>query len=120
MNEKMPDFYLTSSEGHIVGEPRRCFILRQVRYGLRGDCILVSISPPINGDRFGLGSMMISEVVLASRFKGDSLVPPNRLPLDVYVLRIVGNDSKGRTIFKNEELINMAWGEINMRQEKLT
>jgi hypothetical protein len=112
MNNKTFDFYLTSSEGHITGEPRMCFIIRQVRYGVRKDCLLVSIYPPIDGHRYGLGEKGISKVVLAPRFKGDSFFPPNRCPLEVYILRFVIDDSMEGEVFENEDLINMAWGEI--------
>ena len=112
MNNKTPDFYLTSSEGHIIGEPRMCFVLRRIQYGLRKDCLLVYIDPVIDERRYGLGTKEIDEIVLATRFKGDTLIPPSRWPLDVYVLRFLTDNIHQREVFENAELSNMAWGEI--------
>lgn len=110
MEERQPDFYLVSSEGPLIGQLRLCFILQRVQYATRKDCLLISISPPIDGRRYSRGD--IDNVVLASRFKGDTLFPPNRWPLDVYVLRFSGTDTQERKVYEVGELINMAWGEI--------
>jgi len=95
-----------------------CFVLRQVQCGSRKDCLLVNIYPAIAGQRYGLGENEIDKVVLATRFKGDSLFPPNRWPLEVYVLRLLVDDNERQT-FENEELSNMAWAEIYKSAEDI-
>ena len=115
MKDRKPDFYLSSSEGHIVGEPRMCFVLQRIRYATRSDCLLINISPPIDGRRYDCAE--IDKVIIATRFKGDSLFPPNRWPLDVYVLRFAVADVTERDSYETGELINFAWGEIYQKRE---
>lgn len=110
MKDREPDFYLVSSEGHIVGEPRMCFVLQRVQYSTRKDCLLIHIFPPIDDDRLGSGE--IDTVVLASRFKGDSLFPPNRWPLEVYILPFSAVNITEHNGYQAKEPANFAWGEI--------
>jgi len=50
-----PDFYLASSEGYDLEEPRRCFQIKRMRGDFRDDYLLVRIDPPINGQKYGFG-----------------------------------------------------------------
>jgi hypothetical protein len=119
MNKKVPDFFLASREGHILGEPRMCFRVKRVQYGNRDDCLLVHLEPSLDGRNYGIAGIQINKIVLATRFKGDTLFPPTRWPLEVYILRIAVNDTERLNTFKNEELINMAWGEIYKNKEEI-
>ncbi len=119
MNVKSPDFYLASSEGHIQGGPRSCFQVKRIRYGNRDNCLLVHLEPSLDGRNYGVAGKVINEVVLATRFKGDTLFPPNRWPLDVYILRIAKGEMEDYDTFDTQELVNMAWGELYRNKEQI-
>lgn len=119
MNLTSPDFYLASSEGHMVGGPRMCFRVKRVRYGNRDDCLLVQLKPPLDGRNYGMVGKEIDQIVLATRFNGDTLFPPSRWPLEVYVLRFAVDNEENLDAFENQQLINIAWGELYQNQEQI-
>jgi hypothetical protein len=51
-----PDFYLASSEGYGMEEPRRGFAIRRLRGDHRDDYLLTRIDPPLIGQPFGMGA----------------------------------------------------------------
>jgi hypothetical protein len=64
MNDKA-DFYLASTEGSDMEEPRSCWRLKRIRTDNRDDLLLVKIDPPLVGQKHGLGGRDIDFVLLA-------------------------------------------------------
>jgi len=81
-----PDFFLSAMEGHGLRNPRRCWQTRRVKVGDNPGCLAVRIDPPVIGPWYGPG---VSEVILAPRFVGDTLVPIVSWPVHVHVARIL-------------------------------
>ncbi len=107
-----PDFYISSSEGHMEGDARSCFFVKRLRCGNREDCILVRINPPVKGEHYGLGNFEIHEVLLASRLKGTSVISPIEWPVSVYVLYANINNLEERDSISMDEYRIIAWAEI--------
>ena len=107
------EFYLTSSDNLGFETPRKCHFLKRLRSQVRDNLMLISIDPPLIGQKYGLGGKDIREIMITHRFKGDSLFPIKKFPIYVHILRIL-NDNK----IKNNEVLNeedfelTAWGEI--------
>src|SRR5688572_13713704 len=80
----MVELYLTSYDLEPPLAPRRCALLRRVRYGTRDDFALVSVDPPFATGELGAG-MSVGVVALASRHQGYSLFSVIEWPLHVYV-----------------------------------
>ncbi|MDR2880590.1 MAG: hypothetical protein LBV29_01640 [Azoarcus sp.] len=70
-----PDFFLASSEGYRLEEPRSCKRIKRVRSDNRDDLLLVKVEPPLIGQPYGLGGSDIDTLLFATRHKGDSLFP---------------------------------------------
>ena len=68
----MRKYFLTSTELMCPYEPRHCTIIRRVSNGIRDDLALVSIDPPLGREVYNTADD-VSELVLAARFKGDSI-----------------------------------------------
>ena len=110
-----PDFYLSSSEGYDLEEPRRCWIVRKFRTTQRSDLLLVELQPPIIGQKYGLGGRDIAQVVVASRHQGVSLIPISEWPAYVHVARIVGDSIEEP--LQDEDLQVIAWAELHQTEE---
>jgi hypothetical protein len=106
-----PDFYLASSEGYGMEEPRRGFAIRRVAGDHRDDFLLARIEPPVIGQPFGMGSRDIDHVILATRHAGDSLFPIQHWPVFVHVARpLVPIET--RDMLHDDEMEPIAWAEI--------
>jgi hypothetical protein len=110
------EFYLASSEGYELSDPRRCRPLKRMQLGQRDDCMLVSIDPPIIGQRFGLGERNIDTVVIAARHVGDSLFPVGRWPVYVHVARLLV-PYNGQSVLKLGDVESIAWAELYQSEE---
>ena len=106
-----PDFYLASSEGYGMEEPRRGFAVRRLRGDVRDDYLLVRIEPPVIGQPFGLGAHDIDHVILATRHAGESLFPMRRWPVFVHVARPLV-PIEGRDVLHDDEMEVIPWAEI--------
>jgi len=84
-----PDFYIASSEGYDMQEPREAWFIERVKTQYHDDWMWVAINPPIIGQKYGLGGKDIDTVMILPRHKGMSLFPPNEWPLCVYVVRLL-------------------------------
>jgi hypothetical protein len=111
-----PDFYLASSEGYGLEQPRRCHIVRALASEHRRKLFLVRVEPPIIGQPFGLGSKDIELVVLATRHGGASIQPPSSWPISVHVARLL-SDAIGETI-RTDQMESIAWGELYPAEEE--
>jgi hypothetical protein len=84
-----------------------------MRDSLRDDYMLVSISPAIVGQKYGLGSRDIDQLILSTRLTGTTLFPIQEWPCHVFVMRIK-NDSILVTRFIDKEDVEMiGWGTLH-------
>jgi hypothetical protein len=112
MLNQTPDFYLASSEGYNLEEPRRCFSIKRLRGPHRDDYLLVRIDPPIIGQPYGLGGQDIEKVIVATRFKGDSIFPITEWPVYVHVARFLSGDPEEYDFIHMSDLEEIAWAEL--------
>ena len=110
------DFYLVSSEGYGLEQVRKCYRLKRLGGRRTDDYLLVRIDAPLPGQRYGLGSAMIHQVVLATRHEGESLFPVSEWPLYVHVARPLHEVRRQRKLAASDlELIG--WAEIYPTEE---
>lgn len=107
-----PDFYLVSSEGFHLEEPRKCTRVKRMRSDTRSDLLLVEIDPPIIGQHFGLGDEDIHAVLIATRHEGESLFPIANWPVYVHVGRLLVKDASNRELVHDSEFDVFAWAEL--------
>ena len=88
MNNLLPDFYLASSEGYDMEEPRKCYKIKKLN-GIKNDYLLIKIDPPIIGQKYGLGGKDIDKVLVFTRHVGASLFPINKWPVYVHIARLL-------------------------------
>ena len=106
------DFVLASSEGYELEDPRTCVSKQWFDGDHRDGYLLVSVNPPIIGQKFGLGGQDIYEVVLAARHRGCSLNPVAEWPTAVHVaLPSTDFRAKSNRVRKGD-LHLIGWGEI--------
>jgi hypothetical protein len=109
----MVDFYLDSTESATFREPRRCWFVRRISFGARNDGMIVQVDPVVIGQAFGLGGRDISQLIIAPRYKGDSLYPVSEWPLYVYVMRPLIDDAAHRSHLEMSEVELIAWAELH-------
>lgn len=106
-----PDFYLSSSEGYGMEEPRAGTIVKRLRGEGREDYLLIQIDPPLIGQYFGLGERDLDQVIIGTRHREESLFPIAYWPLNVYVARLVV-PYEGKDVVRSDEIELIAWAEI--------
>jgi hypothetical protein len=106
-----PDFFLASSEGYDLEDPRKAYLVTLIK-GPNGIFALVKIDPVIIGQQYGLGQADISEVLIAPRLEGDTLVNISRWPIPVHVFRSLIGDLSHTELISEDEMILIAWAEI--------
>ena len=111
-----PDFYLASSEGYGLEDPRRCFSVRRLQSDHRDDLLLVRIEPPLLGQPFGLGNRDIDEIIIAPRHVGESLFPIQQWPVYVHVARSLV-PIQGRVVIHDKEMESIAWAELYQTED---
>jgi hypothetical protein len=112
----IPDFYLASSEGYGMKEPRRGFTVRRLRGDHRDDYLLARVEPPVIGQPFGLGSRDIDHLILATRHVGESLFPILRWPVFVHVARPLV-PIEDRDVLHDGEMEPIAWAELYQTED---
>ena len=112
MPDRSPDFFLSSSEGYGLEEPRACFRIKRLLGSGRDDYLLIRIAPPIPGQPYGLGDRDIAEVVIATRHAGSSLFPITDWPVFVHVARPLVADIELRESVDINELEEIGWAEL--------
>ncbi|HYD34965.1 MAG TPA: hypothetical protein VD999_02765 [Vitreimonas sp.] len=106
-----PDFFLASSEGYDLEEPKKCYKLRRVSNENRDDMLLVKVEPPLVGQGYGLGGKDVDTLLIIPRHVGASLFPINEWPLYVHVA-LVPLDRINQNTFSKEEIKPIAWAEL--------
>jgi hypothetical protein len=117
MSEEPPHFYLASSEGYDLTEPRRCWRIKRLATNTRSDLLLVRIEPPLVGQKYGLGGRDIDLVVVATRHQGDSLFPVKEWPVFVHVARPLIENPQDHDRLRDEEFESIAWAELYPSEE---
>jgi len=112
-----PDFYLASSEGYEMDEPRKCKRLKRLKSENRDDLLLIRIEPTINGQKYGLGGKDIDVVIVATRHKGDSLFPIKEWPVYVHVVRLLIDAPEADENVLDNELESIGWAELYQTEE---
>ncbi|HEV2452993.1 MAG TPA: hypothetical protein VGY98_01950 [Verrucomicrobiae bacterium] len=118
MKIEKPEFFLASTEGYDLEEPRRCLVTRRLRGTKRDDYLLIRIDPPIHAQNSGLATSEIDEVIIATRFKEDTLFPVSQWPLSVHVARLVTPMPEGSEILHDGQLKEIAWAELYPSEER--
>ncbi len=114
----LPDFYISSSEGHMEGDARSCFVVKQINCGNRDDCLVIRITPTLRGEQYGMDAFDINQVILAARLKGDSVLSPSKWPIPVYVLYTNVKNLEERDSIGVDEYKVIAWAEIYIDKEQ--
>ncbi|KAF0163897.1 MAG: hypothetical protein FD157_2576 [Rhodocyclaceae bacterium] len=112
-----PDFYLASSEGYHLEEPRSCKRIKRVRSDNRDDLLLVRVEPPLIGQIYGLGGSDIDTLLVATRHKGDSLFPAKEWPVFVHVARLFIENPEEREQIHDNEFESIGWAELYATEE---
>ena len=112
MANRAPDFYLASSEGYNMETPRKSYIIKRLRGTYRDDYLLVRIDPPLIGQYYGLGGRDIDKLIVATKYKGDSLFPVTQWPVFVHVARFLSGDPEEFDVIQNSDLEEIGWAEL--------
>ena len=112
-----PDFFIASSEGYRLEEPRECKRIRRLRSDSRDDLLVIKIEPPLIGQPYGLGDGNIYTLLLATRAAGDSLFPIKKWPVPVLVARLLVDVPEERNQIRDNELELIAWAELYKTRE---
>jgi hypothetical protein len=70
-----------------LAAPRMCSLLGQFSAGGRDDYWCAEVSPPFIGQHFGLGGDDLAQVILATKWQGQSLLDAEHGSVAVYVAR---------------------------------
>jgi hypothetical protein len=116
-NSNRPEFYLASSEGYDMEEPRACWRVRRLSTKDRDDLLLVRIEPPLIGQKYGLGDKDIHQVIIATRHQGASLFPISEWPIYVHVARLKVKLAENRIRLEPDEFVSIAWAELYRTHE---
>jgi hypothetical protein len=111
------DFFLASSEGYRLTEPRSCKRIKRVRSDNRDDLLLVKVEPPLIGQVYGLGERNIDTLLVATRYKGDTLFPIKRWPVFVHVARLLIENPERRQKIHDNEFESIGWAELYRTEE---
>lgn len=109
---QQPSFFLVSAEHDDLRQPRACSYQARLADIHRDDYMLVSIDPPLIGQRYGLGDNDIDSLLLATRHEGRSLFPISEWPSFVYVMRILDPSIISTGMLTEKQVEMVAWGEI--------
>jgi hypothetical protein len=90
----MTDFYLISTEidPPYLYAPRTCHVLRWLRNAVRDDLAFVTVDPPIPREIYDTEDEL-RELMLGSRFQGESLLTLGDSPVYVYICRLKRKES---------------------------
>lgn len=106
-----PDFYITSSEGHMP-TVHKCFRLKRLRLMKRNDLLLIRIEPPLFGRQYNFPVEELDKIVIASRHNGTTLFPITKWPTYVYVLAIQKDELETLDELRESDYKLIAWAEI--------
>lgn len=111
MQNKLPDFFMVLGESPGLIQRLDCYRIKRFHANRRDDYLLIQVSPPVDGQRYG-ASHLINELIIAARHKGVSLFPIRKWPVEVYVLRTLVENPAKRDVLKGEDLALIDWATI--------
>jgi hypothetical protein len=110
-------FFLSASGESIdLAEPRECWEINRLKCGVRDHYMLVSIEPPLE-ERHGIGYLDIYKVILATRFKGQTLYPVSAWPSHVSVMTYPAELGPADTEITPERVQVIAWAMLFRTRE---
>ena len=107
----MNDIYLVSTELKVPYKPLKCNIIRRLKNKFRNDLALVQLSTPLPMEVYNT-QHRIDEVILASRFEGDTLFPMPGSPVPVYICSADVSIDQGDGMIKDDKLHILDWGKV--------
>ena len=113
---KLPDFYLSSTEGYDLNEPRKCWLLSRHSYGDRNDFAYIKVSPSIIYTDEEGKQRQLTRILIAARHIGFSVFEKKTWPVCVYVLKL--NIEEPEEALNKEDFINIAWAEIYQTEKE--
>jgi hypothetical protein len=117
--DRPPDFFMsTAGEYESLAAPRACWERARLRDVVRDDHMLIDIEPGLTGQRFGLGSVDITQLIISARHRGETLYPISEWPLFVYVARILDRAIIESLSFTREQIELLAWGALFRTREE--
>jgi hypothetical protein len=113
------DFTLLFEEGFEPGKSLRCWRLKQFSVADQTDYLLVFVDEALDRKKYGLADSERHLLILAPRYRGDSLFGPVECPLYVNVLFPVIPESRveevvGRGWIHVDELYFIAFGKTQL------
>lgn len=116
--DRNPSFYLVSGERSDPEIPTACWAAARLSDSFRDDYMLVSISPVIVGQKYGLGSQDIDQVILSTRLAGTTLYPIRQWPCHVYVMRLRNQLPLATRFIRKEDVEMISWGTLHPTKEE--
>jgi hypothetical protein len=104
-------FLSTAAETGKNGElasPRECWEIKRMRDAIRDDYMLTSMEP-LYRECVGIGYRDVSKVIVATRFKGDSLYRTTSWPCHVYVFTMADENIESQSEFRPTQIRMVAW-----------
>lgn len=100
-----------SREADLAAE-RTCRMVARLDAPDRDDYWLAEVSPPFIGQHFGLDAGMLTEVIVATRFKGQSVADAKSASIPVYVARILDQNVLATHKLMAHQLQVILWGQL--------
>jgi len=118
--EKPPDFFLTvvaeSGQGVDIARVRACWVKGRLTGKFSDQLAWVEVSPPVLGREHDIEDL--GELVIATRFKGDTLLPVLEWPLHVRVYRIINRAiTDSLMLAQPDQLQLLFWAEVYRTRE---
>jgi hypothetical protein len=104
-------YFLSSLDSTRFSITRACVFQKRLRFQTGKECVLVTVSPPVIGQEFGLG-VDCDSFVIATRHEGEGLSPIKRFPCFVYITRPLIDGIEARDEIRKEDVAIIAWGEL--------
>lgn len=108
-----PDFFLDPTEDGDKREIRSCWARGRIRDTRGVEYLVAEISPPILGQKHGLGDRDISRVLLSPRLQGHGLFPITQWPEYVYVARVLDESALSSGIVLPDQIELIRWGIVH-------
>jgi hypothetical protein len=110
MTERLPWFTLECENREPdLSAARTCRLLAQLKAEDRDDYWLAEVDPPFLGQHFGLGAVDISDIVIATKLKGFSLLDSEAATAPVYVARILDRNVIATRTLKPDQAELILW-----------
>ena len=110
-------FYISSTEGYDLENPRKCFIKQRLSTEFGKDLLLVEIDPPFLGTKYGLQDENLRDVIVSARYIEDSITDIKEWPVSVYVAQILNKVEDDDRIVNSVDLKIIAWAEIYLDED---